>query len=44
MWWIDAVLTGFEWGMVAVVGITLAMCLTWAWFEMREKWEVETGE
>ena len=39
MWWIDAVITGLEWGMVAVAGIACAMCLTCAWFEWRERCE-----
>ena len=38
---IDAIITGLEWGMVAVVGITLAMCLTCAWFEREDNREVE---
>ena len=41
MWWIEAVITGLEWSVVAVVGITLAMGLTCAWFERGDKLEVE---
>lgn len=41
---IDAIIRGFEWGMIAATLSACAMCLTSAWFEMREKWEAETGE
>lgn len=41
MWWIDAVITGFEWWMVAVACIACAMCLTCAWFERGDNREVE---
>lgn len=38
---IDAIIRGFEWGMIAATLSACAMCLTCAWFETRGRKEYE---
>lgn len=37
MWWIEAVIRGIVWGIIAAATSALGMCLTWAWFVWRDR-------
>ena len=41
MWWIEPVIKGIVWGVIAAVTSVLGGCLVWAWHEWKERREVE---